>query len=159
MKNLLIAVLLLPSHTMAANEGSVLKDLISKIEDLATEFAQRVEELYLDRRCNATDLKACSEANYNGCTSTLPGAACNVTTELIITNCKSCSSVLDFTVSSVLVPTKMSEEASTSNTEHSPPSDISAFLTAHTFFFSSSLKAYASQEVLTATFKKRGWIG
>ena len=159
MKNILIAVLLLPSHTLAANEGSVLTGLIKYFEYQAIEFAQRVEELYQDRRCNATDLEACSEANYNGCTSTLPGAACNVTTELIITNCKSCSSVLDFTVSSVLVPTKMSEEASTSNTEHSPPSDISAFLTAHTFFFSSSLKAYASQEVLTATFKKRGWIG
>ena len=118
MKNLLIAVLLFPSHTIAVNEGNILKDLISQFEELATEFAQRVEELYQDRRCNATDLEACSEANYNGCTSTLPGAACNVTTELIITNCKSCSSVLDFTVSSVLVPTKMSEEASTSNTAH-----------------------------------------
>ena len=110
MKNLFAAVLLLPSHTMAANEGSVLKDLISKFEDLATKFAQRVEELYQDRRCNATDLEACSEANFNGCISTLPNAACNMTTELIIANCGSCSSILDFTVSSVLVPKKMSED-------------------------------------------------
>jgi hypothetical protein len=104
MKALLIAVLLLPSHTMAANEGNILKDLISQFEELATEFAQRMEELYQDRRCNATDIEACNEANYNGCISTLPGAACYATTELKIDVCGNCSSVFDFTASSVLLP-------------------------------------------------------
>ena len=128
MKTLLTAVLLLPSHTMAANEGSILKDLISQFEELATEFAQRVEELYQDRRCNATDLEACSEANYNGCISTLPGAACYATTELKIDLCGNCSSVFDFTASSVLLPertvsnsggtTSLSKEVSASKIEH-----------------------------------------
>ena len=128
MKNILIAVLLLPSHTLAANEGSVLTGLIKYFEYQAIEFAQRVEELYQDRRCNATDLEACSEANYNGCISTLPGAACYATTELKIDLCGNCSSVFDFTASSVLLPertvsnsggtTSLSKEVSASKIEH-----------------------------------------
>ena len=143
MKNILIAVLLLPSHTMAANEGSVLTGLIKYFEYQAIEFAQRVEELYQDRRCNATDLEACSEANYNGCISTLPGAACYATTELKIDLCGNCSSVFDFTASSVLLPertvsnsdgtTSLSKEVSASKIEHQA-SDIDALSASHSLF-------------------------
>ena len=102
---------------MAADESPVLENLIDQLEDLATEFAKEVEELFKYRRCNATDLEACFEANFNGCTSKFHCPACNFsTTELKIDICGNQPSVLDVTVSSVLVASKMSNQVSTSNT-------------------------------------------
>ena len=125
MKKLFIAVLLLPSRTKATEDGGNLKDLIVKFGDLASEFAQRVEDLYHDRRCNSTDLEACFEANYNGCTSTFYCSFCNNSTELIIEDCANRASILDVTVSSVLLPSRklanadgtssLSKQVSTSN--------------------------------------------
>ena len=120
---------------MAANEGNILRGLITKFEERATEFAQRVEELYQNRRCNAIDLDACSEANYNGCTSTFDCSSCNIkTTELKIGVCGNHSSVLDVTVSSVQVASEMSDEVSNSNNEQ-PHQAIFLFFRHLTLYF------------------------
>ena len=156
MKNFLIPVLFLPRGTMAVNEAGILKDLIKQFEELASEFAKRVEDMYQDRRCNATDHDACVKANFNGCISTFPGAACNATTELIIEACGSCSSVFDVTISSVLLPPRTVSNIDGTTSLSNEVSNLNIYYQASSIAILSASHTLLSPQVMESICFSRG---
>ena len=109
-------LLLLQSTFVAAqtdfNEGKF-NALIEKLESDVVKFARQLESFYVDR-CQDIQLERCSAGNYDDCQSAYPNPQClagesyhvPVCGDEIATNGDGCSGLVDFSISTVRIPTE-----------------------------------------------------
>ena len=89
----------------SAGEAEFLR-LQAEVEQTILEFRDVVEAAY-GNRCDNTNLEQCYQSNYHGCLSSFPSASCPAVNDFVFEVClggSDCSSLFDYTVSSIRYP-------------------------------------------------------
>ncbi|KAL7545567.1 hypothetical protein ACHAWF_009001 [Thalassiosira exigua] len=93
-------------NAASAEKENEVKSILQRMESDALAFRDAIERVY-GYRCKTATLAECSEANFNGCSSTFPNQVCMAEDELVISACgdgASCNALWDKTQSTVSIP-------------------------------------------------------